>query len=437
MSSPADVDGYVPRHGDPSFHVAHYDLGVAYQVEGNHLTGRAELRAVAREDLARFTLDLHGLRVRKVTVDGAAPAKYTHRRGRLVVTTRSEIAAGREFHVVVSYAGTPDPVSDKVLGATGWEELTDGAIVAAQPHGAPSWFPCNDHPGDKASYRISVTVASEYRAVCNGILVAARRGASATTWIYEEAQPMASYLATVQIGRYDWCEIDAAVPMFAAVPRRLRAKYDDAFGRQPEMLAAFSRLFGPYPFACYTVVVTDDDLEIPLESQGLSTFGANHLTPDWDSVRLVAHELAHQWFGNCLTLGRWQDIWLHEGFACYAEWLWSEEAGERTAHERALEHWGRLAELDQDLVLGDPGPELMFDDRVYKRGALLLHALRLTIGDAEFFDLLRSWVKENAGGTVSTEMFIELAEERTRRPLGELFSAWLREEDLPELPHGR
>ena len=112
--------------------------------------------------------------------------------------------------------------------------------------------------------------------------------------------------------------------------------------------------------------------------------------------------MSHQWFGNSLTLGQWRDIWLHEGFACYAEWLWSEESGKDSAHERAVEHWDRLASLDQDLVLGDPGPELMFDDRVYKRGALLLHALRLTLGDDAFFELLTAWVTEHAHSTVST-----------------------------------
>ena len=221
------------------------------------------------------------------------------------------------------------------------------------------------------------------------------------------------------------------------LPRRLLASYDDAFGDQRKMLDTFSRLFGPYPFDAYTVVVTDDDLDIPLEAQGLSTFGANFLTSDWDSVRLVAHELSHQWFGNSLTLGRWQDIWLHEGFACYAEWIWSEESGGPTAHERAEEHHARLSDLDQDLLLADPGPELMFDDRVYKRGALLLHALRLTVGDDEFFDLLRAWTDKHAHGTVNTEAFIEFADLTTGHELGELFDAWLHREALPALPAAR
>ena len=147
------------------------------------------------------------------------------------------------------------------------------------------------------------------------------------------------------------------------------------------MLDFYARLFGPYPFSAYTVVITDDRLDIPLEAQGMSTFGSNFLTSDWDDVRLVAHELSHQWFGNAVTLSSWRDIWLHEGFACYCEWLWSEESGGRSADVRALDHWRKLSAAPQDLLLADPGPDLMFDDRVYKRGALLLHALRLTIGD--------------------------------------------------------
>jgi len=431
------VDDYVPGHGDSAYDVTDYHIRINYKVDGNQLTGWAELKVVALENFDQFSLDLHALRVTKVTVDGAAAAKYSNRRGKLVVWTRSAVAAGEEFSVVVNYTGSPTTVPDKVMGPAGWEELTDGVIVAAQPHGAPSWFPCNDRPSDKARYRISVTTPSEYYVVANGTLVDKRRRASATTWVYDQPEPMATYLATVQIGRYELHTIDAAVPMYALVPQRLASQYDDAFGRQPEMLDAFIRLFGPYPFASYTVVVSDDDLEIPLESQGLSTFGANYLRSDWGAVRLVAHELSHQWFGNSLTLGEWKDIWLHEGFACYAEWLWSEEAGDRTAHERALENWGRLAELDQDLRLDDPGPELMFDDRVYKRGALLLHAIRLSIGDDAFFDLLRSWAQTHARSTVSTEMFIDFAEASSRRPLRELFRAWLKEESLPELPRGR
>jgi len=307
--------------------------------------------------------------------------------------------------------------------------------VAGQTNGAPSWFPCNDRPTNKASYRIAVTTPSVYHVVANGTLASRHRGASTTTWVYEQPEPMATYLATVHVGRYVSRTVPTSpVPTNAVLPERLLNRYNRAFRRQPEMMDFFVRRFGPYPFRGYTVVITDDELDIPLEAQGLSVFGSNFLTDDWESVRLVAHELAHQWFGNSLTLETWRDIWLHEGFACYCEWLWSEESGNRSTHERAVDHWKKLAAKKQDLRLGDPGPESMFDDRVYKRGALLLHALRLTVGDDTFFELLRAWVARNAYGSVTTRRFINLAEEVSGRDLGELFTGWLAEVELPDLP---
>ena len=432
----SDADPYVPGHGDLTYDVTHYDLDLEYDVHGNRLAGTATVSCVAREETDELRLDLHALDVAKVTLDGKA-VKYRDRRDTLTVRPAKAIQVGESFTLTVRYSGHPEPLSSRALGSAGWEELEDGVIVAGQPHGAPSWFPCNDRPSSKATYRISLSVPAEYRAVANGRLTSNRRRSSSVVWVYEQDQPMATYLAAVHVGRYELHSDPGDVPIHAVLPRRLLASYDDAFGDQRKMLDTFSHLFGPYPFDAYTVVVTDDDLDIPLEAQGLSTFGANFLTSDWDSVRLVAHELSHQWFGNSLTLGRWRDIWLHEGFACYAEWIWSEESGGPSAHARAEEHHARLTDLDQDLLLADPGPELMFDDRVYKRGALLLHALRLTVGDDEFFDLLRAWTDKHAHGTVNTEAFIEFADLTTGHELGELFDAWLHREALPALPAAR
>jgi aminopeptidase N len=429
------ADPYLPGHGDRAWSAAHYALDVDYDLAGNRLRGEAVIDAIADEELKRVVLDLAGLDVTKLTVAGRPPAKYAARGNRLVVTLRTPIAAGSAFRVVVKYAGAPRPLIDKQHGDAGWEELADGVIVAGQPHGAPTWFPCNDRPDDKASYSITVTTAADYTVVANGELAEKKRGSSTVTWRYEQVEPMATYLATVQIGRYVEHDYpDAPVPMRTLASADADEGCEAAFGRQPEMMAAFIGWFGPYPFPAYTAVVTADDLEIPLESQGLSTFGRNFCSEDWHAVRLVAHELAHQWFGNSVTLARWQDIWLHEGFACYCEWLWSEASGGDTADEWARHHHGRLSELDQDLVLGDPGPELMFDDRLYKRGALTLHALRLTIGDDAFFDLLNDWVAEHTGGSVTTEGFRDFAAGQTGADLDELFDAWLTRTELPDLP---
>ncbi len=316
-------------------------------------------------------------------------------------------------------------------GEAGWEELADGVIVASQPHGAPSWFPCNDRPSNKATYAIEITAPSNYLVVANGVLESKRRRSAGTTWRHVEESPMATYLATVQIGRYGVVESGSSVPIRTVHPAGKKAASGGPFARQGEMMTAFVRLFGPYPFAAYTAVITADELDIPLEAQGLAVFGSNFATEDWDSERLVAHELAHQWFGNSVTLTSWRDIWLHEGFACYAEWLWSEESGRPSAGHHAQLHWDRLSELDQDFQLGDPGPELMFDDRVYKRGALLLHALRTEVGDDRFFDVLRAWTGRYAHGSVTTDDFIALTGELCGASVGGVFDAWLREVSLP------
>jgi aminopeptidase N len=427
-------DDLVPGHGDPSYSVAHYDLEVTYRHTTNHLRGVATLRVVVTEPVPSLTLDLHALRVSSVLVNGATLKSWTHRRGRVVVRFARALVPGTRLDLVVRYAGTPRLVPGPD-GEVGWEELTDGVLVAAQPYGAPSWFPCNDRPSDKATYRMTIRASSEYLVVANGRLVGRRVAGSTTTWEYEQSQPMATYLATVQLGRYVTADVPAtAVPVRLVYPPAREVSVQAAFARQAEMVDVFSRLFGPYPFDAYTVVVTDDPLEIPIEAQTLSTFGSNYLRTDWDAERLIAHELSHQWFGNSVTGRRWRDIWLHEGFACYAEWLWSESSGRQPAAWHARVHWNRLSRLPQDVVLAAPEAHRMFDDRVYKRGALFLHALRVTAGDEAFFGLVREWTRRYRYGSVTTQDFVDLAEELLGPGAVPLADAWLNETRLPGLP---
>lgn len=427
------TDPYVPGHGDASYDVAHYDVNLRYRPTSNRLDGDVTLHCVAVQPIIALSIDLHHLQVAKIT--GPELGRWTQRAGKIHVTLKTPAKVGDEFSLTVRYSGHPTAITSPVLGDAGWEELTDGVIVAAQPHGAPTWLPCNDRPDTKATYSFAITVPTDYYVAASGALERSARSGSSVTWYYRQVAPMTSYLATVQIGRYVSHDLPGPVPMRVVAPSDVDGPdFRASFGRQPEMMAFFVGAFGPYPFEGYTSVITDDVLEIPLESQALSTFGRNFVSSEWSSVRLVAHELAHQWFGNAVTLTQWRDIWLHEGFACYAEWLWSEESGHRSVQHWAEHFRERLAGLAQDLLLSDPTPELMFDDRVYKRGALTLHALRRTVGDELFFKTLQTWVAENNGGSVTTAGFVAHCERVAGRDLAELFDAWLDQLPVPQLP---
>ena len=437
---PLVPDSYFPEHGDPRYRVLSYELDLAYRPVGNRLAATARLTAVAADadaPLREFALDFAAFRIERVMVDGA-PATYTHRGGKLRVRPAVPPLPGFRFTVVVRYTGAPRPVRSE-WGTLGWEELSDGALVASQPIGAPSWYPCNDHPADKASYRIAVTAPSSYTVIANGRLVTHDVGAGTTKWVYEQPAPTSSYLVTVQVGRYAQTRLTGqSVPQTAAYPARLRARFTHDFARQPRMMELFEELFGPYPFGEYAVVVVDEELDVPVEAQGLSTFGANHVDGGRGSERLIAHELAHQWFGNSLTVADWRHIWLNEGFAKYAEWLWSERCGDgiATAADLAAASHAHLRALPQTLRLGNPGMRKMFDDRLYRRGGLVLHALRCTLGDGPFFAMLKDWAAEHRHGTVTTSQFIEHANRYSAQRLDGLFTAWLDETTLPPLPNG-
>jgi aminopeptidase N len=427
-------DSYLPGHGNGGYRVHRYELDLDYRVTTNRLRGTATIHARSTQRLDRFSLDLAKLRVSRVRIDGQRGTRFAQTARKVTVTPASVIGADEDFIVVVEYAGAPSPIRSR-WGTVGWEELSDGVLVAAQPSGAPTWFPCNDRVDDKASYGIHFRTDQAYTVVCNGTLVEHHTASGQGHWHYEQAQPTASYLATVQLGRYERATPSFdGIPGVLAYPRAIEAPVMADFGQLDRMMGLFQDRFGPYPFDSYTVVVTDDELEIPLEAQALAIFGANHADGAGGSERLIAHELAHQWFGNSVGLAAWRDIWLNEGFACYAEWLWSEHSGEMSAAGWAQHYRRRLASLPRDLVIGDPGPELMFDDRVYKRGALTLQALRTTIGDDAFFTLLREWTTRHRDGVVTTAEFVALATEIGGKPLDELFRRWLHETALPRLP---
>lgn len=427
-------DPYFPHLGNGGYDVDHYTLDLTWRADDGALDGVTTIQAAATQDLSRFNLDLAGMEVRSVTVAGEAAAIDRSDR-ELVVTPATAIAAGQDFVTVVTYSGQPEPVSEGTkLFDVGWQ--TDGreAFVVSEPSGAATFFPVNDHPTDKATYTFRVTAPADQVVVANGLLASQDDiGHGTTSWTYEASDPMASYLVQIAIGDYelvDAGEVDGVVVRHA-FHRSLAAEARVAAERTAEMIQLLAGVFGPYPFESYGVLAVDEDLGFALETQTLTIIGSDIVSQGRGADVTLLHELSHQWVGDAVSPSTWKDVWLNEGFATYAEWLF---LSERTGGPSAAHIARQLQPVPElDLPAGDPGSEELFHPTVYLRGGMTLQALRERVGDDDFFKILRAWIDEHRGETASTEDFIALAERTSGEELDELFQAWLYADQVPEL----
>jgi aminopeptidase N len=367
------------------------------------------------------------------------PARWSRLGKELVIRPRELVRRHRDFVAVVQYDGVPAPVPSS-LGGGGFMATDDGVVVAGQPDVAATWFPVNDHPSDAASYTFRVTVPNDVDVVANGLPVGNVRSGGWTTHVWRTRSQLASYLSTIDIGHWNWRLRSGphGLPILDAVDPQIdvatRAKVDGALDREPEMLSFLEGLFGPYPFETAGAIVDNSVFLFALETQTRPTYPALFFAIG-QGEPVVVHELAHQWTGDSVRLARWRDIWLNEGFATYVEWLWSEHNGAATpqnffdllyAQDASAPFW--------QLKIGDPGFAHMFDDAVYQRGAMTLHALRLQIGDPAFFRLVRSWTERHAGAAVTTADFIRTAERVSGQDLDAFFRSWLSTSGKPPAP---
>ncbi|WP_089155191.1 M1 family metallopeptidase [Micromonospora sp. NBS 11-29] len=427
-------DPYVPGAGNGGYDVGHYALDVRYDPADDRLTGTATLTVTATAALSAFHLDLAGLTVDRVRVDGAA-ARHRHDDAELVVTPAHGLPAGKRFTVEVAYGGVPKPLPDAELGDVGFHHTPDGAIALGEPQSASTWYPVNDHPSDKATYDVAVTVPDGLAALTNGVPTGRTSAGGRTTWRWSERSPMASYLTTLVIGDYRVATgTHAGKPLVTAVASALPPDGPAAasLARTGEVADFLAARLGPYPFDAYGgVAVADERIRYALETQTRPVYGPAFFAGGRPNAAVVAHELAHQWFGDSVSVARWSDIWLNEGFATYAEWLWAEHDGGRTVAGTVAD---RYAATDWSKPTVDPGRAGMFGDAVYQRGALAVHALRRAVGDETFFRLLRGWLAQRRDGNATTADFIGYAERAAGRPLRTLFDAWLVGATPPALP---
>jgi aminopeptidase N len=339
-------------------------------------------------------------------------------------------------NVAVTYAGVPSSVRLPSVKRSPWWRTRDGAIGAGAPENAWWWFPSNDHPLDKATFSVSVTVPNGISVISNGVQPTPPTAADAgwTTWAWRSSKPQQPYLALLVIGEYELVQTTSpsGLPVTLAYSKRLDVSAArPSLERTAEIVRWEESVFGPYPFeALGGVIAPSDGINYALENQTRPIYPLNYFTGQaggrsGDSV--VAHENAHQWFGDSVAVGRWRDVWLSEGFATYAEWLWSESQGDGTAQAIFDTSYARYPASSDfwQVVIGDPGKARIYDQAVYNRGAMALHQLRLAMGDAKFFEILKTWssTRRHANGTIDD--FMALASMISGQNLDALFKAWL------------
>ena len=420
-------DPYYPRYGNGGYDVQSYDISARYIGKLRRLRGDTTITARATQDLRRFNLDLL-VRASKVWVDGRR-ASFDQRRHELVVTPKRRIDDGETFKVRVTYAGRPGRI--EYDGERPFLAGRKGALAVGQPNIAPWWFPSNDHPSDRARFRVALTAPKGHQTVSNGRLAGKQTNNGLTTWKWRSGAPMATYLAFAGWGEFafDRGRTKSGMRYLYAYDKRLSKKARKAATRSVRATGKVTdfleRRWGMYPFRRIGGVVTAHPLGYALENQTRPVYDDFFFAGGLNRT-IVAHEMAHQWFGDAVTLNRWKDIWLNEGYATYSEWMWAARHNGPSLDRRFASH-ADIPAKDQfwKVPLRNPGRNRIFSDPVYYRGAMTLHALRREIGSKAFFKLSRRWVRES-DGVGSQREYRRLAERVSGKDLEQFFRQWLR-----------
>jgi aminopeptidase N len=379
--------------------------------------------ALPAQQLRRLTLDFFGPKVTAVRVNGKV-AGFGRGGGKLTVLPKQPLPAGEYFTVAVSYSGVPPKITDPDGTNEGWYPTDDGVLAVGEPQGTAAWIPCDNVPGDKATFDIVVTVPKGLKAVANGRRHRVVRRGRLVRYEWREGRPMSTYLAVLDIGRGRIASSTVGgEPAYTLIDPRLEKRSLPVLAELPEIIRFESKLYGPYPFSSAgSIVDFAPKLGYALESQSRPIY------PYVPDLTTVVHETAHQWFGDSVGLKRWPEIWLNEGFATWTEWYYAERHGRRSAH--AI--FSRLYKVPaSDTEFWDPPsahpgtPVHMFGPSVYVRGAMALEALRLKIGTKPMLRVLHRWAQTHRYGSGEIKEFIALAENISGRNLDPFFQRWL------------
>ena len=424
-------DELFPSLGNPGIDVEHYTVVLDYDPTRNRMSATVHLDIAITADRSEFSLDSDGPDVSAVSIDGV-PAEFVAAPPELLITPATPLTNGQHIGVDVTYTLSPQPVPSAAGDQVGWFPSLNGSYVLNEPEGAHTWLPSDDHPSDKATFRFEITVPTGLTAVANGALVAHTSTVTTDTWIWQEDRPMTTYLVQMLTGNYEIVEGTGpnGLPLLSVVLRQDREMMQPYIDSIDEQIDYFDDFFGAYPLDRYGIAITDSFPGLAMETMERPTFSRGDFASgrlDTQQELFLAHELAHQWFGDAVSPQEWNDVWLNESFATYGEWMWLDHAGITPIDSSA--NAGLAAREPHSTA--DPTAEEMFTINSYDGGAVVLHALRKTIGDDLFFALMSRWVADNNGTSRTTEDFVALANEVSGQDLTEFFATWLYADVVP------
>ncbi len=432
--------GFEPRAEiDTGFDVLHYDITLSIDQTARQISGNVLATVLAEENLSSIPYNLVGLNVSSVLVNGA-PASYTHTDG--IITINLNIPEGQTFTTQVFYSGAP--ILSGPPYNVGMIFSSNTVFTISDPDAGRFWWPCYDHPWDKATVNLNVTLRNDWKVASNGTRQSITDNGNGTaTTIWHSADPMTTYLVCVTCGPYVEFQQHAPVQDVPIQNFVMQNQFSNAqvdLARMPLMIDYFSELFGPYPFEKYGNSVVSMSTFGAMEHQTMTTLGSYIITGNGTHELTVAHELAHQWYGNAVSFLDFSDVWLSEAFATYSESIWVDKTeGWQAAcdyvtssyHQYYLS-WENSAGPQ---VIYDPAFNSYFSPPSYEKGASVLHMLRLKLGNDAFFQLLQEWFTENNGGNVDTAEFQAKAEQVSGENLDQFFDQWVFSAGIPSLEY--
>jgi aminopeptidase N len=442
--APGLGDRLFPTLGNGGYDARHYHLDLTYPTAEPHQTVDGEVTMLARatQSLSRFNLDFADGTVSDVDVNGRDAQYELSPDGELVITPRRYIRDRSHFVVKVDFTAGPDvPVDEFPFG---WFTTEDGSVTAGQPDQGHTIYPVNDHPADKATYTFRLDVPAGVTAVASGEQLWERTRGGRSVSYHKMDEPMASELTQIAVG--DLRVIDRGrnrhVELRDVAAESCADQAEPLMAETPTHMDWMVERAGRYPFDTYGVLAADQFFLYALETQTLSLHPCllfdPELIPPETAETIMVHELAHQWYGDSVSPESWSDLWLNEGHATWYEQTFAAEFFGSDFEEFIRESYASSDEWREQYgpVAAPISNELfeLFSPNVYEGGAVVLYALRQTIGERAFRELEYRWAQQYEGESVGTDEFIELAERISRRDLSDFAQEWLFSTTVPPMP---